>query len=242
MKGMRLNMKDNIKKGKITMTVTIGIACLALALVMSMQFKIVNETDITSIEDMREAELRTELANWKSKYQETNQKYEEVAQKVDEYKDNKQSNQETKKLVDEELAQVNMNLGTTDVQGEGIEITLRDTEDEDVRKISSDDLLLIVNSLKNAGAEAISINEERIVNMSDIVDINGTFIKVNGQRISEPYIVKAIGNQSYLESALIGNGGPVDEMKKLDQDVSIEKSNKIKIVKYNKDIKMKYIQ
>lgn len=235
-------MKGNIKKGKITMTITIGIACFALALVMFMQFKIVNETDITSIEDMREAELRTELASWKSKYQETNQKYEEVAQKVDEYKDNKQSNQETKKLVDEELAQVNMNLGTTTVQGEGIEITLRDTEDEDIRKITSDDLLLIVNSLKNAGAEAISINEERIVNMSDIVDINGTFIKVNGQRISEPYIVKAIGNQSYLESALIGNGGPVDEMKKLEQDVSVEKSNKIKIEKYNKDIKMKYIQ
>lgn len=235
-------MKGNIKKGKITMTITIGIACFALALVMSMQFKIVNETDITSIEDMREAELRTELANWKSKYQETNQKYEEITQKVDEYKDNKQSNQETKKIVDEELAQVNMNLGTTDVQGEGIEITLRDTEDEDIKKITSDDLLLIVNSLKYAGAEAISINGERIINMSDIVDINETFIKVNGQRIFEPYIIKAIGNQSYLESALIGNGGPVDEMKKLEQDVSIEKSNKIKIEKYNKDIKMKYIQ
>ena len=108
-----------------------------------------------------------------------------------------------------------MNLGKTDVQGEGIEITLRDTEDEEIRKISSDDLLLIVNSLKYAGAEAISINEERIINMSDIVDINRAFIKVNGQRMSEPYIIKAIGNQAYLESALIGNGGPVDEMKKL---------------------------
>jgi len=239
---MKIDMKDNIKKGKITMTVTVGKACFALALVMSMQFKIVNETDITSIEDMREAELRKELANWKSKYQETNQKYEEIAQKVDEYKANKQSNQETKKIVNEELEQVNMNLGTTDVQGEGLEITLRDTDDEEIRKITSDDLLLIVNSLKNAGAEAISINEERIINMSDIVDISGTFIKVNGQRISEPYIIKAIGNQSYLESALIGNGGPVDEMKKLDQDVTTERSNKIKIVKYNKDIKMKYIQ
>lgn len=235
-------MKDNTKKGKVTMTITIGIACFALALVMSMQFKIVNETDITSIENMREAELRTELANWKSKYEETNQKYEEIAEKVEEYKENKQSNQETKKIIDKELEQINMNLGKTDVQGEGIEITLRDTEDEEIRKISSDDLLLIVNSLKYAGAEAISINEERIVNMSDIVDINRAFIKVNGQRMSEPYIIKAIGNQAYLESALIGNGGPVDEMKKLGQDVSIEKSNKIKIVKYNKDIKMKYIQ
>ena len=41
-------MKKAIKKGKITMTITIGIACFALVSVMMMQFKIVNETDITS--------------------------------------------------------------------------------------------------------------------------------------------------------------------------------------------------
>ncbi len=235
-------MKKKMKKGKVTMTVTIGIACFALALVMSMQFKIVNETDITSIENMRESELRAELANWKSKYEETNQQYEEVTAKIEEYKNNKQSNDETEKLVNQELSQVNQLLGKTDVQGEGIEITLRETDNEEISRITSDDLVLIINTLKSAGAEAISINDERIINMSDIVDINGNFIKVNGQRILAPYILKAIGNQSYMESALIGNGGPIDEMKKIGQDVSIQKVNKLKIEKYNKDIKMKYIQ
>lgn len=93
------------------MIITIGISCFALVLVMFMQFKIVNETDITSIENMREAELRTELANWKSKYEETNQKYEETTQKIEEYKQTSQSNEETEKLVDEELSQVNLSLG-----------------------------------------------------------------------------------------------------------------------------------
>ncbi len=235
-------MKKKMKKGKITMIVTIGIVCFILALVMSMQFKIVNETDITSIENMRESELRAELANWKSKYEETNQQYEEVTAKIEEYKNNKQSNDETEKLVNEELEQVNQLLGKTDVQGEGIEITLRETDNEEISRITSDDLVLIINTLKGAGAEAISINDERIINMSDIVDINGSFIKVNGQRILAPYILKAIGNQSYMESALIGNGGPIDEMKKIGQDVSVQKVNKLKIEKYNKDIKMKYIQ
>ena len=87
-------MKKRMKKGKITMIITIGISCFALVLVMFMQFKIVNETDITSIENMREAELRTELANWKSKYEETNQKYEETTQKIEEYKQTSQSNEE----------------------------------------------------------------------------------------------------------------------------------------------------
>ena len=235
-------MKKNIKKGKITMTITVGVACFALTLVMFMQFKIVNETDITSIENMREAELRTEYANWKSKYEEANIKYEEVSKKIEEYKQNKQSSNETGNLVNDELEQVNMTLGITDVQGEGIEIILRDTDNEEISKITADDLLLIVNNLKAAGVEAISINDERIINMSDIVDISETFIKVNGQRIISPYVIKAIGDQSYLESSLIGNGGTVDEMKKSGQDVTIQKNNKVKIPKYNKEIKAKYIQ
>ena len=234
-------MKKNIKKGKITMTITMVIACFALALVMSMQFKIASETDITSIENMREAELRTELANWKSKYEEVEKKYEETSSKIDEYKQNKESNEDTEKLVDDELQQVNMQLGKVDVQGEGIEVTLRETDNEEISGITADDLILIVNALKVSGAEAISINDERIINMSDMVDINQSFIKINGQRIVAPYIIKAIGNQSYLESSLISNGGPVDEMKKIGQDVSITKSNKVIVPKYNKEIKIKYM-
>ena len=235
-------MKNNIKKGKITMVITIGIACFALVLVMSMQFKMVNETDITSIENMREAELRTELANWKSKYEEINQKYEETVLKIEEYKTTSQSNEETEKLVEKELEQVNMSLGKTDLQGEGIEVTLREINNEEIARINADDLLVIVNSLKMAGAEAISINEERIINMTDIVDINEAFIKINGKRILAPYIIKAVGNSSHLESALTGNGGHLDEMKKIGQDVSIQKLNKVKILKYNEEIKIKYMQ
>ena len=240
-------MKEHIKKGKLTMTITMAIACFALAFVMTMQFKIVNQTDITAIENMRETELRTELANWKAKYEETEAKYEETEAKIEEYRQTKQSNEETEKLVDAELEQVNMTLGKTDVEGEGIEVILRETENEEISKINADDLLVIVNSLKLAGAEAISINDERIINMSDIVNINTTnsydlFIKVNGQRILAPYVIKAIGNQTYLESALLGNGGYVDELKKIGHDISIEKVNKVKIKKYNDEIKTKYME
>ncbi len=238
-------MKNNLKRGKVTMAIAISIACFALVLIMFMQFKIVNQTDITAIENMREAELRTELANWKAKYEETEAKYEETSSKVEEYKQTKQSNEETEKVVNTELEQINMTLGKTDVEGEGIEIILRETENEEIGKIKSGNLLTIVNALKSAGAEAISINEERIINMSDIVTINNTFndfIKVNGQRILAPYVIKAIGNQTYLESALLGNGGCVDELKKLGHDVSINKINRVKITKYNDEIKTKYME
>jgi len=233
-----------MKKGILTMTITIGLSCFVLALIMCMQFKIVNETDITSIETMRETELRTELANWKSKYEETNKKYEETMSKIEEYENNKESNEQTTQLIEDEVQQSETLLGKTDVQGEGIEITLRDSEkDGEQHKIKASDLLVIVNSLKLAGAEAISVNEHRLINMSYIVGIsNNEFIRVNGARILNPYIIKAIGNPNYLESAMLGNGGPVDDLIKIGYDVSIEKVKNVEIDKYSGNITTKYIE
>ena len=67
-----------MKKGKITMTITIGIAFFVLVLIIFMQFKVVYQSNETSIDTMREEELKTELANWKSKYEDAEKKYEEV--------------------------------------------------------------------------------------------------------------------------------------------------------------------
>ena len=129
----------------------------------------------------------------------------------------------------------------TDVKGEGITITLKETNNTDT-SITADDLLVIINALKLAGAEAISINEERIINSTDIVEINNSFIKVNGQRILAPYVIKAIGPQSYLESSLLGSGGYADELKNYGYDVTIEKSSKINISKYEDELTSKYMQ
>ena len=229
-----------MKKGKIVMTITIGLVCFVLALVMSMQFKVVRETDITSIETMRETELKEELSSWKEKYKEVNQKYEEINQKVEEYKEKKQSDSETSELLQSELQQLNMGLGKTDVQGEGIIVTLTDTDD---LKINDNNLLIIVNDLKLAGAEAVSINDERIVNMTDIAYIGNTFVKVNGQRISSPYVIKAIGNQTYLSSTLsLKDSGYIDKAKAVGLNVKLETGKNIKISKYSGEMEIKYMK
>ena len=191
---------------------------------------------------MREEELRTQLANWKTQYEEVNQKYEETQETIKEYQEKKQSNEETAELLQQELDQINMILGKTDVQGQGVIITINKVESEDVPAISAIDLQLIVNSLKNAGAEAISINNERIINTTDIVDIADLYIKINAQRILAPYEIKAIGDQTYLESGLLGNGGIVDELRSVGEDIKIEKSNKVVITKYTGEIKSKYME
>ena len=51
-----------MNKEKIIITITVGVVCLLLAMTMFMQFKVVNETDIASLEAMTESELRSELS------------------------------------------------------------------------------------------------------------------------------------------------------------------------------------
>ena len=75
------------------------------------------------------------------------------------------------------------------------------------------DLLQLINELKLAGAEAIEINGVRIVNKSDIALITDSFIKIDGHRMNSPYVVKAIGNPTTLESGLMQkNSGYIDKV------------------------------
>ena len=86
-----------MKKGKITITITIGIACFVLMLIIFMQFKVVYQTDITSIDNMREEDLKSELANWKSKYEETQEKYNEISETLKKYNEESTTDSEKKK-------------------------------------------------------------------------------------------------------------------------------------------------
>lgn len=230
-----------MKKGKIIMTITIGVACFILVMIIFMQFKVVQETDLTSIDTMRQADLQTELASWKAKYEEVKTKYEETKKTLKKYKEESTSDEKAKENLEEELEKLQMILGNTDVQGKGIIITLKEGENAN-EIINSDDLLILVNNLRDAGAEALSINDQRIINSTDFAFIRESFVKINGKRIVSPYVIKAIGNPDYLKSALIGTGGYQESLEALGQEVSIEEKNKVEIKKYDGEMSTKYIE
>lgn len=209
-----------------------------LACVMFMQFKVVNETDIAEIESMREEELQKTLSEWKEKYEETAEKLEDTKTKINEYKEKSENDEETSKLVEKELAEANLILGKTDVAGSGIQVTLTDNEE---REYTARDLISIINEMRLSGAEAIAINGERIINLTDIVDISGGHILVNSNKISSPYIITAIGDENYLKSALSIKNGYVDLRQKEGYTISVESKVNIKINKYSKEINLKYI-
>lgn len=227
-----------MKKGQITITITIGLVICILTAVIFVQFKTINQTDITSLENMREDELRTEISNFKQKVEEIYKEVSDTDSKIAEYQKAINTNKEASELLSKELEQQNNILGKNSVKGSGIVVTLTDTE---AQKISGEDLRALLNELRVAGAEAISINGQRIVYDSYIVDIGTTYISINGERTVSPYEVKAIGNPTYLESGLSKKQyGFIDTKLEEGKDVTLKRENNITIDKYNGDLNMEY--
>ena len=226
-------------KGKYTMTVSIGVTATILTMVMFTQFKTVYQTDITAIETMRETELRTELSDWKNKYEEVEARLLDTDSKISEYQSQISNSEENSNLIEDELRETEEFLGYTKLIGEGIVVRL---EDNEFKQIERWDLLDLINELKLAGAEAISINDERIISRTEIATVGYQFILINGNRIPSPFIVKAIGNKKYLESAITIKGGYLDEMKVNEKTVSYTIEDSVEIPAYKNKISFEYAE
>ncbi len=229
-----------MRKTNITICIVIFLMCVILVSVILMRFKAVEETDFEAESAIRETELRKEISTWKSKYEQINKTLDSTNQKILEYEEQIEKNEDSSYLVEQELEQTNVLLGKKTVKGEGVIVTLTD---KDNAKILATDLSEIVNELKYAGAEAISINGIRILAMTDITDATNDLLLINGQRISSPYEVKAIGNQTYLYSTLNAKNGFIDYYtNQYDIDIKIEKQKNITIDKMSQEINFKYIK
>lgn len=145
-----------------------------------------------------------------------------------------------------DLEKYKMSTGVLDVHGPGILITIKDPivtdeyeQDFSVIMYNYDLLLSLVNKLKEAGAEAISINEQRIMATTE-VSMAGSNVNINGTPTAPPYYVKAIGNPDTLHDALNIRSGIVDTMKiKYNLIVSTEKKEDLVITRHTGAIKFK---
>lgn len=116
-----------------------------------------------------------------------------------------------------ELHRLRVLAGLTKVRGPGIIVRITDAPKPPPNApsegiVHDTDLLMLVNELRNAGAEAIAINDQRIVATTAIRCV-GTLITVNGVTISPPYEIVAIGDPDKLTKALTMPGGIVDALK-----------------------------
>lgn len=146
----------------------------------------------------------------------------------------------------DELRKTNMAAGLTSVTGPGIIVTLNDNpqalqpgDDPNAYLVHDSDILSIVNEIKASGAEAISVNDQRIVAMSEI-RCAGTTILVNWNKIGPPFVIKATGNQQLLESGLTIKGGKLEELKSFGLQAQLVRSDRIEVPAYTGALKFQY--
>ena len=143
---------------------------------------------------------------------------------------------------------LSLKASLVDVEGPGVVLTITDSktpvkdgENPNLYLIHDEDMLRIVNELRAAGAEAISINDQRLIGTSEI-RCSGPTVTVNGKIFAPPFIIKAIGDTKTLHSALTMRGGVVESLKYWGIEVKIQDEDHVIVPAYDGTIKQNYIK
>lgn len=233
------------KKG---VCLTLGIMCAVLTYGICMQMKTVRGFGVTTGGTSTQNKLKEDILRTKEKYDNLYKDLEHMNKEVEKERAHATQNDEELAKIEEEIKEVNKLLGLTDVTGKGVKVVLKDSstpaanywgETSDL-VVHDKYIMHIVNELFNAGAEAVSINDVRIVSTSSI-QCDGNIIKIGGERVGSPFEIKAIGYPEYLYN-LNRPGGRIEKIRaESEVDITITKENDIKIPKYTGTLKFDYI-
>ena len=183
--------------------------------------------------------LKDELLNSQGKYEALYKELESKEQKLEQVRLNAAAKNEDDTKNEVEIKNNQRLLGLTEVSGQGFIIQLdenREINSNEVLNISEylvheEDLLYIINELFNSGADAISINDQRIVSTTSVL-CDGNIIRINGKMVGVPITIKAIGYSKRMEYALTRPGGYLQKMADDGVKVTVQSSEEITIPKY----------
>jgi len=185
------------------------ILSVLLGVLVALQVKALNTgIKYLSIKDMYTQSL--ELESQKSEILLLNQKVGELKAQIDAYqtaKDDAEVDYES--FLKSEIELTKASAGLTRMEGPGVVIIVADgtrdlIEDENPNNVLVHDLDIraMVDDLRNAGAEAIAINGQRVVLGKSKIQCTGPTIKINDVVFAPPYVIEAIGDRKFLESAI----------------------------------------
>lgn len=235
-------------KKELKVAIILGIMCFFLTAGIVIQMNTVSKSTTTVGKTLIENELRDSVLRWKQKYENSYEKLEQKEKELEELRETVSKTDENYGGLTTKLNNYNAVLGNTDVIGKGVIITVKDGTGLTLNGgfandyiVHDGDLYELVNALKNAGAEAISINDQRIVSKSSIT-CAGNVVLINGEKVGVPYVIKAIGAPVNLYGAVSIAGGYMDLMLRDGVDVSIKQvdTETIVIPKYDGIYKFEY--
>lgn len=230
---------------KVKISIVLGIMCFALTFGIFLQIKTVENSNLQVSQNYEENNLRAEVLKFKEKYDNKLKDLEKAEEELEKERESATKNNSELEDAEIQIKKANKMIGVSEVKGPGVIVTLQDSKANTANVLNISDLLVhdldvlsVINELKNAGAEAISINDQRIISTSAI-SCEGNVININGEKVGAPFIIKAIGLPESLD-ALSRPGGYLSLLKGYGIEVDLKKSNDITIPKYTGKIEFKY--
>ena len=144
-----------------------------------------------------------------------------------------------------EVENLEITAGLVEVTGPGVSVVMMDSTaantggEEADYLIHDSDLLKVVNELRSAGAEALSLNGERLLASSEI-RCAGAVVTVNGRQYAAPYVIFAIGDPETLYNALTMRSGVVDVLSQWKIQVQVTTSRELTIPGYQGAVEYRY--
>lgn len=224
--------------------IILGIMGFILTIAICIQMKTVSTNGSTWSLNQTESELKSQVLKMKEKYENTYNDLQNAEKELEIARQNATNNNTELETLENEIKEASKMLGQTNVKGDGVVIKLKDgiatstTLDASSLLVHDRDILNIINELRNAGAEAIEVNGQRIVGTTASM-CDGNVILLNGEKISSPFTISAIGLPESL-AGLNRAGGYLSYLKKAHITVELNKTNNIKISKYTGVMTFKY--
>ena len=221
----------------------IALVCVVLGFMLSMQFKVQKQVALKDITGLQRAQ---DLAQQLSRAEkERDSLMTELENLRTQLRNIANSQADTKALADQ-LEQAQLHAGLIPMQGPGVTVTMNDStrpvtpgENPNNFIIHDEDVLRVVNELAAGGAEAISINGQRIIGRSEI-RCTGPTITINGVRTAPPIVISAIGDPAVLDSAINLRGGVAESLKQWGIQVSVKKESNLTVPAYKGSLKLQF--
>ena len=192
----------HIEKGRLS----IACVCMVLGFMLAIQFR--------TTQDIRAALPIQRVDVLAAKLQQAEAENKELRNQLEDLQGI--SGSEKSSMINDDMV---MLAGSKAVEGPGIILTIEDStqavkkdNDPNLYLVHDEDLLKVINELKAAGAEAISINGQRLTANSEI-RCAGPTVSVNNVRSAPPFEIRAIGSTKDLENAINMRGGVADTLK-----------------------------
>ena len=175
----------------------------------------------------------------------------DITNKINNYVRNDTKNDKILEDMKAQIIDYGMFTGLTEVKGPGIVLKINDgttnvneeSQYEVMNKILHDsDMALILNELRKAGAEALAVNNHRVVPWSGVI-CNWAFIGFeDGAMESAPFKIYAIGDPEKLKAAVLEEGSHINQLIIRKLYVDIEEVDEITMPPTNGTGNIKYME